>query len=155
MVPTRNASVSRTAITLKVVARPETESEASISMPGRSGKVSVYRAVVSVTSGAALSFTACAVPLRVTSVTGFVEPDSWLPLARSVYDRTRGKSSATATESCGDPMTAASAGTAVPTAAGDRVAAAAGSAVPTSARTAAEAAAAAPAEVNLRDMCSE
>lgn len=41
MVPTRNASVSRTAVTLKVVARPETESEASISMPGRSVKVSV------------------------------------------------------------------------------------------------------------------
>ena len=84
-----------------------------------------------------------------------VLPSSWSPLARSVYDRTRGKSSATATESCGDPMTTASAGTAVPATAGGGVAAVAGSAVPTSARTAAEAAATAPAEVNLRDMCPE
>lgn len=41
IVPTRKAAVSRTAVTLKVVARPETESEASISTPGRSVKVSV------------------------------------------------------------------------------------------------------------------
>lgn len=106
--------------------------------------------------GAPLSFTGCAVPLRVTAVTGWVLPNSRAPLARSVYARTRGKSSATATESCADPMTVAPAGTAGPTAAGEGAeAAVAGSAVPTSARTAAEAAATAPAEVNLRDMCPE
>lgn len=76
MVPTRNASVSRTAVTLKVVVRPETESEASISTPGRSGKVSVYRAVVAVTSGAPFGCTACAAPLRVTAVTARVLPSS-------------------------------------------------------------------------------
>lgn len=41
MVPTRNAAVSRTAVTLKVVVRPETVSEASISTPGRSVKTRV------------------------------------------------------------------------------------------------------------------
>lgn len=41
MVPTRNAAVSRTAVTLNVVARPETVSEASISTPGRPSKARV------------------------------------------------------------------------------------------------------------------
>ncbi len=41
MVPTRNASVSRTAVTLKVVVRPETVSEASSSTPGRESKTRV------------------------------------------------------------------------------------------------------------------
>lgn len=41
MVPTRKAAVSRTAVTLKVVVRPETVSEASISTPGRPSKTRV------------------------------------------------------------------------------------------------------------------
>ncbi|GGV98259.1 hypothetical protein GCM10010264_00040 [Streptomyces globisporus] len=41
MVPTRKADVSRTAVTLNVVARPETVSEASISTPGREAKTRV------------------------------------------------------------------------------------------------------------------
>lgn len=41
MVPTRKAAVSRTAVTLNVVARPETVSEASISTPGSESKTRV------------------------------------------------------------------------------------------------------------------
>ncbi len=84
-----------------------------------------------------------------------------MPLARSVYERTRGKSSATATVSRSEPMVAdAAADRAAPAGAEDGAAAAAGrAAVPTSARTAAEATAetteTGPAEGNLGDMAPE
>ncbi|GGV98261.1 hypothetical protein GCM10010264_00050 [Streptomyces globisporus] len=108
------------------------------------------------TFGAPLSFTGWAVPLRVTAVTGRVEPSNCLPLARSVYDRTRGKSSATATPSRSDRMTAAPSARASPAGAGgEGAAAAAGRAAPTSARTAAEAAATRPGRGNLGDMAPE
>lgn len=105
--------------------------------------------------GAPLSFTGWAVPLRVTAVTGRVLPRSRLPLTRSVYDRTRGKSSPTATVSWDEPMVAEPLGFAAPAGTGDGSAAAAGRAVPTSARTAAEATATRPAEGNLGDMAPE
>lgn len=146
IVPTRKAAVSRTAVTLKVVARPLTLSEASISTPARSGKVSVYEALDPVRTGEPFTATAYALPFRVTLSTGFVLPRSSAPEARSVYARTRGKSSATATDSCADPMTdCATAG------AGS---AAAGSTGPVRANTADDAAATATAHAarDLRDI---
>lgn len=65
----------------------------------------MYVALDAVTTGAAFNRTARGMPLRVTPVTGAVLPSSTLPLARSVYETTLGKSWATATASREEPMT--------------------------------------------------